>query len=210
MDRLGKGDNKWSPDSFATYYGLLAKAGEDDKSEFIGTDLNQYFGKIPDQQLVQLAQLQRTVSAKDAQTQARDVNLRAAHGAVKEMWAPVVAGKPKERAAALGEQFFGRLDSAIDQVHASTNHWPTQIETQKIAAGLLAQGAQRNGWLFWPDSKTRFFQSEDPSTFYVPLPDAKTPAYANLAQQFQSVMGRKPQGAELQDWYTKYKLAGGK
>ena len=57
-------------------------------------------------------------------------------------------------------------------------------------------------------STTRAFEAEDMGKFYVPLPsgDQRT----QLTSSFQKVMGHAPTDAELQQWYTRYKMAGGK
>ena len=216
MNRLKKPDTGLTQEGFNTYYGLLGKAGSDPQA-FMDEDLSGYFGKIPDHLLLSLSGMQKSLNAKDAAAQQRDLSWNRAKSAVTDMLKASGIdpnAKPKTLKAEVLEQFYGRYQEALQSYHdANSNKWPSDPDARKIAAGLLAQGAQSGGWLgmsFLPDSKTAFFKSPDPSKFYVPLPDAKTPEYKALAQQFQVATGRQPQGSELQDWFTKYKLAGGK
>jgi hypothetical protein len=209
QERFAKGDKGFTSDTFNTYYQLKGQAANDPES-FTQLDLGQYFGKVPDAALHELVQMQTSISKKDATAAARDLNWNKARSTVDDMLKPLGLGrtaKPKSPLAAQTEVFYGKLSDALQQYHDQNNKWPDTPTTRQMAAGLLAEGKQGGGMLW--DSGTRFFQSPDASQFYVPLPsDSKQ--VQQLSDSFTKVMGRAPTKAELQAYYTKYRLAGGK
>ena len=163
---------------------------------------------MPYSQLSSLINLQASINKKDAAQQSKDLNWSQAMSDVKQMWQPIIDGKSKVMQAKLTEQFTGRFSEALDTVHKQTGKWPTTVETQKIAAGLLTAGTVAGTGWFNEDNAMAF--QTDPAKFHVPLPPPRSAEYAGLATSFQKVMGRAPGNGELQQWYTKYKLAGGK
>ena len=210
--RMANGDKAPTQESTNLYYSLLGQATnpatQADFADQTKTNLSAHFGDMPYSQLSSLINLQASINKKDAAQQSKDLNWSQAMSDVKQMWEPVIANKSKVAAAALTDVFTGRLSKALDNFHEQNQRWPKTTETQSIASSLLAQGAAKDtGWI--NDDKVMAFQT-DPSKFYVPLPSARSPEYAALATSFQKVMGRAPGNGELQQWYTKYKLGGGK
>ena len=93
-------------------------------------------------------------------------------------------------------------------MHQQTGKWPSTIETQKIAAGLLTVGTVAGTGWFNEDNAMAF--QTDPAKFHVPLPPPRSAEYAGLVTSFKNKFGRAPGDGELQSLYTKYKLGGGK
>ena len=210
--RMSKGDKAPTQESTNLYYTLLGQgtnpATQADFADTTKTNLSAHFGDMPYSQLSSLINLQASINKKDATQQAKDLNWKQSLGDVQSMWKPVIEGKSKMVADKLTDQFNGRFSEALDTVHQQTGKWPTTIETQKIAAGLLTAGTVAGTGWFNEDNAMAF--QTDPAKFHVPLPPPRSAEYAGLATSFQKVMGRAPGNGELQQWYTKYKLAGGK
>lgn len=203
-------DKKLTPEGANAYYALLSKAGTDPEA-FTQEDLSTHFGEFPDHLLLSLMGAQKSINTKDVAAQAKGANITQAHAVVEDMLKPIGLGKSAKANSANAkttEQFYGRLDEAMQTYRDQNSKWPAQQDVRKIAATLLTQGAQSGG-TFW-DSTKRAFEVEDQSKFYVPLPSRNSSEYSGLATSFQKVMGRTATGAELQQWYTRYKMAGGK
>lgn len=210
--RMSRGDKAPTQESTNLYYQLLGQATnpatQADFADPVKTNLSARFPDMPYPQLHDLIQRQASINMKDATQQAKDLNWKQALGDVQSMWKPVIEGKSKVVADKLTDQFNGRFSEALNTVHQQTGKWPTTIETQKIAGSLLTAGTVAGtGWI--NEDSTMAFQT-DPAKFHVPLPPARSAEYAGLTTSFQKVMGRAPGYGELQQWYTKYKLAGGK
>jgi hypothetical protein len=208
QSRLAKGDSKWDATSFKTYYTLLGQAGTDPAS-FVDVDLNKYLGQIPDDKLVGLAGMQKSINTNDAKQQAKQASYLHADSLAESMLKPMGLGRTAKAAsvkAADTASFYGQLHEAVDAFQAANGKRPADADVSKIAAGLLATGKQ--GGMFW-DSATPAFKSPDLGNFYVPLPGDKAQV-SSLTNTFQKVMGRAPADGELQQFYTKYKLSGGK
>jgi cysteinyl-tRNA synthetase len=130
---------------------------------------------------------------------------------VEDMLKPIGLGmsaKPNSAKAKDTEQFYGRLNEAMQAYHDQNGKWPQTQDVRKMAGSLLTPGAQSGGMLW--DSSARAYQGDDPSKFYVPLPSRGSSEYSGLATSFEKVMGHKATDAELQQWYTRYKMSGGK
>lgn len=206
--RLAKGDKKFDAESFSIYYGLLGSAGQD-PAAFASMDLGQYYGLIPDEKLVELARYQKSINANDAKQQARDLNWQRAKANVEDMLKPLKLGstaKAGSSQAKTTEQFYGRLNEAMQDHFAATQKWPDTQTTRKYAAGLLAEGKEAGG-VFW-DSSRRAFEVDDQGKFYVPLPAARTPERTEITQAYQRVFGKLPSEPELQRFWTQYRLSG--
>ncbi len=208
--RLAKGDKKFDAESFQIYYGLLGSAGED-PSGFAKTDLGQYYGLIPDEKLVELARYQKSINSNDAKQQQRDLNWQRAKSNVEDMLKPIGLGqtaKANTSKAKVTEQFYGRLNAAMQQHFDANNKWPTTQETRAMASALLVEGKQAGG-VFW-DSGVRNFEVDDQGKFYVPLPPLRSQERIQLADDYRKEFGRNASDAELQRFYTMWKLSGGK
>jgi soluble lytic murein transglycosylase-like protein len=206
QQRIAQGDKRFDASSFGTYYSLLGQASND-PATFVDADLGKLFGQIPDDKLVQLANLQKSIRTNDAKQQDKDLNWTRAKSNVEDMLKPIGLGlsaKAGTDKAKTTEVFYGKLNETIQQFHDTTGKWPQTQDVRKFAAGLLTEGKQAGGTLW--DSSARAFQVEDPGKFYVPLPSERD----SLSTSFERVMGHKPTDAELQRWYTQYKLGGGK
>lgn len=204
--RLAKGEKGLTQDGFNRYYQLSGMAASN-PAGFKGLDLTKEFGNMPDHLLLNLSNVQSSIDKHDASAQARDINLAHAKSAVESMLKPVVlATQDKEQQAVIRDTFYGKLQEAMQTYHddPKNNKWPDTVTTQKMGAALLVPGKQTTP--YWFDQDTRAFQSEDLSKFYVPIPSDQKDA---LSRNFQNAMGRAPQGDELQQWYTKFKLAKG-
>ena len=104
-------------------------------------------------------------------------------------------------------QFAGRMKESLDQFFTQNKRNPTDQELNTMAGSLMQPGKVAGG-TFWDTSKRNFQTSDqEQGKFYVPVPGDQKP---QLAKSFQQVMGHAPSDQELQSWYTKYKLAGGK
>jgi hypothetical protein len=208
--RLAKGDKKFDAESFQIYYGLLGSAGQD-PAAFAQMDLGPYYGLIPDEKLVELARYQKSINANDAKQQARDLNWQRTKANVEDMLKPLRLGttaKAGSSQAKTTEQFYGRLNEAVQDHFTSTGKWPDTQTTRKFAAGLLAEGKEAGG-MFW-DSSRRAFEVDDSGKFYVPLPAARTPERTEITQAYQRVFGKLPSEPELQRFWTQYRLSGAK
>lgn len=208
--RLAKGNKGFDPESFQIYYGLLGSAGQD-PAGFAQMDLGQYYGLIPDEKLVELARYQKSINANDAKQQARDLNWQRTKANVEDMLKPLRLGataKAGSSQAKTTEQFYGRLNEAVQDHFTTTGKWPDTQTTRKYAAGLLAEGKEAGG-IFW-DSSRRAFEVDDQGKFYVPLPEARTPERTEITQAYQRVFGKLPSEAELQRFWTQYRLSGAK
>lgn len=210
QDRFARGEkNNLTQDGANLYYGLLGKAGTDPQS-FTQEDLSTYFGKMPDHLLLGLMAAQKSINTKDAAQNDKALNWGQAKSNVEDMLKPIGLGlsaKANSTNAKTSEQFYGRLQESMETYKAQNGKWPQAQDVRKMAASLLTEGAQKGGWIW--DSKTRAFQA-DQSQFYVPLPSAKSAEYSQLNGAFTKVMGRPATQAELQQWYTAYKLSGAK
>ncbi len=218
QQRLARGDKQLDASSVQTYYGLLGMAGNNPEA-FVNTNLSAYYGQVPDNLLLALMNQQKSINAKDIGQQQRDLNWKRSLGDVQQMVAPVIDSKTvgEAKSKQLMDQFSGRFSEALQQYHDTNQKWPDTPTTQKIAGGLLAQGAVAgSGWLWGagPDATERFFQAQSEgkaSQFYVPLPPAKSEMRAALNQDFQRKYGRPPASDnELQAAVTKQVLASGK
>lgn len=199
-------DQKLNPESASLYYKLLGEAGTDPET-FAQHDLTPLFGSMPDNLWKELAVTQKGIAAKDAAANARGEQWTKARSVVDDMLKPMGLGhsaKPNTQQSKQTDQFYGRLQEAMTDYHDQNQKWPQQQDVRKIAGSLLMQGKETGG-TFW-DSDKRAYET-DPSKFYVPVPSDQAPA---LTQSFFKVMGRAPTKVELQQAYTKYKLAGGK
>jgi soluble lytic murein transglycosylase len=207
MDK--KSANVLTKDGMSTYYALLGKAGTDPEG-FTKEDLSSHFGEIPDHLLLGLMQAQKSINAKDAATQAKGEQWTKARSVVDDMLKPIGLGqtaKPNSANAKTTEQFYGRLQEAMQDFHDQNGKWPQQQDLRKMAGGLLMQGKESGGTLW--DSSKRSFET-DPGKFYVPLPAARTGEYSGAVDRFSRSMGRKPATeSELQRWYSVYRQAGG-
>jgi hypothetical protein len=202
-----KGDGKLDEAGAKIYYGLLGEAGENPE-QFVKNDLSQYFGTMPDHMLTSLMGMQKSINSKDVVNQARGANITQAHTTVDDMLKPMGLGKSAKAGgtnAKTTEQFYGRLDEAIQTYHDQNGKWPQQTDVRKIAGSLLLQGKEAGG-TFWDSSKQAF--QVEPGKFYVPLPSG-TEKKA-LVDTFTKAMGHTPTDAELQQAYTRYKMSGGK
>lgn len=208
--RLAQGDRKFDPESFQIYYGLLGSAGQD-PAKFAQMDLAKYYGLIPDEKLTELARYQKSINANDAKQQQRDLNWQKAKSNVEDMLKPLGLGataKVDSSKAKATEQFYGRLNEAMQSYFEANQKWPDTQTTRKYAAGLLTEGKEAGG-IFW-DSGRRNFEVDDQGKFYVPLPAARTPERTEITQAYQRVFGKLPTEAELQRFYTAYRLSGAK
>lgn len=200
-------DTKLTPEGMNTYYGLLSKAGTDPEA-FASEDLNRYFGSMPDHLLLGLMGQQKSAAAKDAAANARGEQWTKARSVVDDMLKPLGLGHSAKAGSSQSkqtDQFYGRLQEAMQDFKDQNGKWPQQQDVRKIGATLLVQGKESGG-TFWDTDKAAF--AADPSKFYVPLPGGAE--FKGLSDSFQKVMGRPGTHAELQQAYTKYKLAGGK
>lgn len=196
------------PEVAQTYYGLAGIAGNDPE-RFANMDLMPYVGKLPPSAWAGFVNQQKSINSKDVAQQARGANITQAHSTVDDMLKPIGLGKSAKANSANAkttEQFYGRLDEALQTYRDQNGKWPQQSDVRQIAGSLLLQGKQAGGTLW--DSTKRTFEVDDPSKFYVPLPGGS--AQTQLATSFRKVMGHDATPSELQQWYTKYKLAGGK
>lgn len=208
--RLAQGDRKFDADSFGIYYGLLGVAGQD-PARFAQMDLAQYYGQIPDEKLTELARYQKSINANDAKQQARDLNWQKAKSNVEDMLKPLKLGstaKAGSSQAQTTEQFYGRLNEAMQSHFDATGKWPDTQTTRKFAAGLLTEGKEAGG-IFW-DTGRRAFEVDDQGKFYVPLPAARSPERTEITQTYQRVFGKLPSESELQRFWTAYRLSGAK
>jgi hypothetical protein len=205
--RLARGAKGFDEVSFANYYQLKGQAANDPEA-FSQVDLGSYFGKMPDHALHELVQQQQSIDKKDAAAAARDLNWNRARSNVEDMLKPLGLGlKAKDKAhSADTEVFYGKLNEALQQYHDQNKKWPDTQTTRTMAAGLLTEGKQQRDYVW--DASTRMYQSGDLSKFYVPLPSGA--ALKTLQSQFAAAMGHSPTQPELQQWYTRYKLSGGK
>lgn len=212
MDRLKQGDQKLDQQGFNIYYAMLGKAGNDPEG-FVGEDLSKLYGQIPDHLLLQLSTMQKSVASRDIKQQQKDLAWNRSRTEIADI--VNAAGldqhaKPGTPKADALNRFYGQYLEAMQNWHDQNgNKWPDTKQSRTLASGLLAQGKERVDSSFLPDSSKRFYEA-DQSKFYVPLPSPSSTEYKNLAQQFRSAMGRDPQGSELQEMYTKYRLSGGK
>lgn len=103
--------------------------------------------------------------------------------------------------------FAGRMRQELDTFFAQNKRNPTDAELTKLSGTLLTPGKLSRSWL--PDVDTPAFKvgDGDMSRFYVPVPPEQK---AQLAASYAKKMGRQPSDGELQDAYTRYRLAGGK
>jgi soluble lytic murein transglycosylase len=216
--RLARGDQKWDQQSFDLYYKQLGMASER-PAEFTDAttnDLSQLFGRMPDHALKELSMLQRSINSKDAAQQAKDLNWQHAKSNVDDMLTPLGLGSSAKKGSKTqqdaNEQFYGRLNESMTRFYEANKRWPNTQETRQVAAGLLTQGAQRGTWFGVYDSSKRQYEvaPEDQSKFYVPLPSARSPEFADLSAKFKRVYGRAASQGELQNFWTAYKLSGGK
>lgn len=203
--------NQLTQEGLNTYYELLGKRTNDPESfaDQTKTPLSSYFGQLPDHLLLGLMDQQKSINLNDAKEAAKQLNWNQARSSVEDMLKPIGLGqsaKPNSANAKTTEQFYGRLSEELQNYHDQNQRWPQTTDIRKMAATLLTQGKQSGGVLW--DSNKRLFEMEDLSKFYVPLPsgDQKT----QLASSYQKVMGHAPTDAELQQWYTRYKMQGGK
>lgn len=208
--RLAKGDKRFDEASFGIYYGLLGAAGNDPPG-FAQADLTQYFGLIPDEKLVELSRYQKSINSNDAKQQQRDLNWTRAKSNVEDMLKPLGLGttaKANSEKSKVTEQFYGRLNEAMQQYFDTNKAWPPTQDTRKMAASLLTEGKQAGG-LIW-DSGKRAFEVDNQGQFYVPLPAIRTTEYAALTQTYQRVYKRLPSDADLRVFYTRWRLEGNK
>lgn len=212
LTRLAQGDKQLTADGMKLWYSLNGRASSDPEG-FLKEDLSKYFGQMPDHLLQQLVLQQSSINKKDVAQANKQLNWEHATADVEDIVKPLGLGKSAKANTAQSkttEMFYGQFQEALQQQHDRDGKWPDSITTRKIAAGLVAQGAISGGMLW--DTKEPFFQARSEGNqgkFYVPLPAARSAQYSALVQKFTQTMGRKPNDAELQAAYTRYRLAGG-
>lgn len=214
---------KLTAESFDTYYKLLGMASKDDKRDFLAVNLSDYFRKIPDHLLLQLSGIQKSVSLKDAETQAKaaeetakGVHYKRAFDAAKDMFDPVLAAvkhgdatKTKVAKEEMDNLFKGKLRELVDREYEVTGKWPDDKRSRELASGLLARVKIDSGWALWPDSEGLAFQQESMKGVYVPMPPTGSPHYAALVEEYaRTHAGRVPTHAELTEAVTKAVIAG--
>jgi soluble lytic murein transglycosylase len=204
-------NQKLTQSGLNTYYELLGKRTNDPEAfaDQTKTPLTSYFGQMPDHLLLDLINQQKAVNVNDLKQANAQLNWQQARSTVEDMLKPIGLGqsaKPNSQRAKTTEQFYGRLSEAMTDYHDANGKWPQTQDIRKMAGALLTQGAQSGGTFL--DSDKRAFEVENQSQFYVPLPGGDQKS--QLAQTFQKVMGHVPTEAELTQWYTRYKMSGGK
>lgn len=201
------GSLKMTQESLNTYYQLRGQAANDPES-FMKTDLSQYFGKIPEPQLMQLIGQQTSAAKRDVSQQNKDLNWSRAKSNVDDMLRPIGLGsvvkKTDETNLKRTEAFYGKFQEALDAYHDANQKYPDTSTTRKIASSLLAEGTQDSGHWYAFNSKMPAFESPDLAKFTATVPDEQKP---QLAASFQKVMGRAPSEEELGKWYTAFKLS---
>ncbi|HBO83126.1 MULTISPECIES: hypothetical protein [unclassified Cupriavidus] len=201
------GTLKMTQDSLDTYYRLRGQAANDPET-FMKADLSQYFGKIPEPQLMQLINQQTSAAKRDVSQQNKDLNWSRAKSNVDDMLRPLGLGsvvkKTDETNLKRTEQFYGKFQEALDAYHDANQKYPDTSTTRKIAGSLLAEGTQDSGHWYTFNDKISAFESTDPTKFTAKIPDEQRP---QLAAAYQRVMGRAPTDDELGKWYTAYKLS---
>lgn len=201
------GNLKMTQESLNTYYQLRGQAANNPEA-FMKQDLSSYFGKIPEAQLMQLIAQQTSAAKRDVNQQAKDLNWSRAKGDVDDMLKPLGLGsvvkKTDETNLAKNEQFYGRLQEALETYHDQNKKYPDTVTTRKIAASLLVQGTQGpdHWWSF--NNQISAFESKDLSKFQAVVPDDQKP---QLVASFQKVTGRTPTDEELTRAYTQFKLS---
>lgn len=200
------GSLKMTQESLNTYYQLRGQAVNDPET-FMKQDLSAYFGKIPEPQLMQLIGQQTAAAKREVNQKAKDLNWSQAKSNVEDMLKPIGLGnvaKAGTDQSKQTEQFYGKLQDAIETYHDQNKKYPDAGTTRKIAASLLVQGTQGPDHWYSFGNETRAFESPDLSKFQVPVPSDQKP---QLAATFQKVMGRAPTDDELTQWYTRFSLA---
>ncbi|HBD36738.1 MAG TPA: hypothetical protein DC084_24470, partial [Cupriavidus sp.] len=106
------GTLKMTQDSLDTYYRLRGQAANDPET-FMKADLSQYFGKIPEPQLMQLINQQTSAAKRDVSQQNKDLNWSRAKSNVDDMLRPLGLGsvvkKTDETNLKRTEQFYGKF-----------------------------------------------------------------------------------------------------
>lgn len=204
--RLSKANVPLTQDGLNEFYRLRGEA-VNNPDQFMQENLAGTYGKMPDNLVLQLINQQTSISKKDANAAARDLNWTRTKSDVDDMLKPMGLGataKTGTPKADLTSQFYGKLNEALDQYHDQNKKYPDTTTTRKIAGSLLVQGSQDSGHWYSANKTMPAFESPDLSQFSVPVPSAQK---QQLSQTFQKVMGHAPTDNELQQWYTKYSLA---
>jgi Transglycosylase SLT domain len=205
-----QGDVPLTAEGLKSYYQLRGQA-VNDPNGFLKKDLSSLYGQMPEKQIGDLINIQTSLAKNDSSQSNKSLNWQQTKSEVDDMLKPMGLGssaKAGSDESKTTEQFYGRLQSALDQYHDQNQKYPDAIATRKIASSLLVQGTQGQsswlpGWL-GGNSSIPAFQSPDLSKFQVPVPpDQKL----QLTTAFQKVMGRAPTDEELTQWYTKYSLS---
>lgn len=198
--------------SMSTYYRLKGEAAND-PMKFSGEDLMQQAKVLPHHLLLELMNLQATTDGRAQRDQTKALNLDHAMTVAKPMLMAagvrIPGAKSSPEQAADFNAFTGRMSQALDQFYTTNKRGPNDKELRDISNSLLVQGAQSNtaGYFPWSSDKSvRAFQV-DPSSFYVPVPDAEKP---KVQAAFKQAFGRLPTDGETQDFYTKYTIASSK
>jgi hypothetical protein len=204
--RLSKANVPLTQDGLNEFYRLRGEAANN-PDQFMQENLASTYGKMPDNLVLQLINQQTSISKKDANAAARDLNWTRTKSDVEDMLKPMGLGataKTGTPKADLTAQFYGKLNEALDQYHDQNKKYPDTTTTRKIAASLLVQGTQDSGHWYSANKTMPAFESPDLSQFSVPVPAAQK---QQLSQSFQRVMGHAPTDSELQQWYTRFSLA---
>jgi soluble lytic murein transglycosylase len=210
-NRLAKpADVPLTADGLKTYYQMRGQA-VNDPNAFIKQDLSSLYGQIPEKQILDLINIQSSLGKGDVNQSNKSLNWQQTKGTVDDMLKPMGLGasaKAGSDESKTTEQFYGRLQDALEQYHDQNQMYPDTATTRKIAGSLLVQGTQgAGGWLpGWLGGASTIpaFKSPDLTKFQVPVPADQKP---QLAATFRKVMGRAPSDAELTQWYTKYSLS---
>lgn len=205
-------DKKWSPETFRTYYQLLGES-TNEPATFANRDLGTAFGSMPLPGLQHLTNLQASLRTKESRDAQKAANYLHADAVVEQQLRPLKLGKgaKTQDTKDATNVFYGQLHEALDAHVKTTGKPPTDSDISKIAASLLVQGQVPGGLFgsFWPSTKPAFMVT-DMKNFMVPLPTDKA-TRDKLMNDFKAATGRAPKDLqELQEAYTRYKLAGGK
>jgi hypothetical protein len=173
--RLAKPSNvPLTQEGLNTYYRLRGQA-VNDPNAFLKQDLSTLFGQIPENKISELINIQMGLGKGDANQQQKSLDWSRTKGEVDDMLKPMGLGssaKAGSDESKTTEQFYGKLQTSLEQYHAENNKYPDAVTTRKLAAALLVQGTQGEpsilpSWL-GGSSTIPAFQSPDMTKFKTP------------------------------------------
>ena len=193
----------------ALWYQLHGQAFGPDAATFMNTDLNQFYGKLPDHQWQELVRIQGAINKHDVTEAAKGVNITAALTALTKSNELQAAGyKPNSKTKADAEkmsEFTGRLGEAIDQARvANNNKLPPQQDIIAIGQRLLTQGAIKGTGLISEDKMT-LAEAQTANTeanFHVQVGQIPKNIKTGMTNAWTAAYGQPPDDSTLSAWAT--------